>query len=236
MSNASMTAVVEFQIRPENVSMEGWLDIWDKRAQDAWEGEPETTAYAAAVNLEDERNVLVFERYAHGERSIKTHSERPAHAELTRTMGERNVTKRRVLSARFDDIEDYGWWSRPDADGGSGAAGAIITLLGMRFIGEATRAAFIDISARHADYCWREEPETLIYTGGLASADADREIDLKTGDLVFMMVTTDMAATEKHANDPEHLGLGATFEARGVKMEQLFLRSYRTTGNGYLWR
>lgn len=236
MSDAPLTAIVEFQIRPENVTMDGWLDIWDKRARDAWEGEPETSAYAAAVNLEDERNVLVFERYTHGHGSIRKHQEREAHAELTRTMGERNVTKRRVLSALFEDVPDYGWWSRADADGQAGAAGAIVTLLGMHFADDATRAAFIELSGEHAEYCWREEPETLIYTGGLATADADREIDLKTGDLVFVMVTTDMAATEKHANDPNHLALGAKFAERGIAMDQVFLRSYRATGNGYLWR
>ena len=236
MSDASTTAIVEFQIRPENVTMDGWLDIWDKRARDAWEGEPETSAYAAAVNLEDERNVLVFERYTHGASSIKTHQERPAHAELQRTMGERQVTKRRVMSALFDDIPDYGWWSRPDADGGNGAAGGIVTILGMHFADEAMRTAFIELSGGHADYCWREEPETLIYTGGLANADADREFDLKAGDLVFVMVTTDMAATEKHANDPNHLALGAKFAERGIEMEPVFHRSYRATGNGYFWR
>jgi len=236
MSDAPQTAIVEFQIRPENVTMEGWLDIWDKRARDAWEGEPETSAYAAAVNLEDERNVLIFERYTHGDGSLRKHQQREAHAELTRTMGERNVTKRRVLSTRFEDIPDYGWWSRPDADGQAGAAGAIVTVLGMHFADDATRAAFIELSGGHAEYCWREEPETLIYTGGLATADADREIDLKTGDLVFVMVTTDMAATEKHANDPNHLALGAKFAERGIAMDQVFLRSYRATGNGYLWR
>ena len=236
MSDAPMTALVEFQIRPENINMDGWLDIWDTRARDAWQGEPETSAYAAAVNLEDERNVLVFERYAHGDRSITTHGARPAHAELTRTMGERNVTKRRVLTARFDDIADYGWWARPDRDGGGGADGAIVVVLGMRFADEAMRTAFVEVSGGHADYCWREEPDTLVYSGGLASRDADREIDLKTGDLVFVMVTTDMAAAEKHANDPNHLALGEQFEERGIKMEQLFLRTYRATGNGYFWR
>ena len=236
MSDAPLTAIVEFQIRPENVTMDGWIDIWDRRARDAWEGEPETSAYAAAVNLEDERNVLVFERYTRGARSIKKHQERPAHAELRRTMGERRVTKRMVMSALFEDIPDYGWWARAEADGGEGAAGAIVTLLGMHFPDEAMRAAFIELSGGHADYCWREEPETLIYTGGLATADAAREFDLKTGDLVFVMVTTDMAATEKHANDPNHLALGAKFAERGVQLEQVFLRSYRATGNGYFWR
>ena len=51
--NRPMTAVVEFQIRPENTTMEEWLDEWQKRAEDALECEPETTAYEACINEED---------------------------------------------------------------------------------------------------------------------------------------------------------------------------------------
>ena len=47
-----MTALVEFQIRTEETTMDDWLAEWQKRAQDALEAEPETTAYAAAVSLE----------------------------------------------------------------------------------------------------------------------------------------------------------------------------------------
>ena len=55
-----------------------------------------------------------------------------------------------------------------------------------RFLDEASRASFIEVSSSHADYCWLEEPETSsIYRGRSASADPDREIDLRTGDLVF---------------------------------------------------
>ncbi|SVA23608.1 uncharacterized protein METZ01_LOCUS76462, partial [marine metagenome] len=56
--------------------MREWLVEWNKRALDARDGEPETIAYAAAVNVEDENGVLIFERYANGEQSLKTHSDR----------------------------------------------------------------------------------------------------------------------------------------------------------------
>ena len=58
--NQSMTAIVEYQIRTETTSMPEWLDEWDTRAQDARDFEPETNAYAAAINMEDESNVFVF--------------------------------------------------------------------------------------------------------------------------------------------------------------------------------
>ena len=67
MSNQPQSTVVEFQIRPESNSMEEWLSEWNKRAIDARDGEPESLAYAAAVNVEDENGVLIFERYAQGE-------------------------------------------------------------------------------------------------------------------------------------------------------------------------
>ena len=57
MSNQSQSTVVEFQIRPESNSMEEWLSEWNKRAVDARDGEPETLAYAAAINVEDENGV-----------------------------------------------------------------------------------------------------------------------------------------------------------------------------------
>ena len=110
--NRPMTTMVEFQIRPENNSMDEWLDEWERRADDALHGEPETSAYASAINLDDDRNVLVFERYTKGQSSLKAHVDRPAHQTLTETMGQRNMTKRRVMSSRYFDVPEFGWWSR----------------------------------------------------------------------------------------------------------------------------
>ncbi|MCZ6853857.1 MAG: hypothetical protein O7G86_08050, partial [Gammaproteobacteria bacterium] len=183
-----MTAIVEYQIRSENTTMDEWLAEWDKRAEDARVGEPETTAYASAINLENALNVLVFERYAKGNSSLGLHADRPAHNTLIEVMGERRMTKRRVMSTRFSDVPDFGWWGRPECHDGNGE-GIVLVILGLRF----------------AD----DEPDTLIYSGGLARSDADRELDIKEGDLIFVMGCTDMAAVEKHRDDPNHLALGA---------------------------
>jgi len=230
-----MTAMVEYQIRAENTAMPQWLDEWSKRADDAFEGEPETGAYAAAVNVEDASNVLVFERYDKGRSSVATHVERPAHKALTDNMGARNMTRRRVMSASYYDVPEYGWWSRP-AQTASSIEGAIIVVLGFRFASDALLDAYLELSGEHADYCWEHEPDTLIYSGGIAAADADRELDLRKGDMVFVMACTDMQAVDKHANDPRHLALGPKFEALGLQIEPTFMRTYRTTGKGYLWR
>ncbi len=232
-TNQPMTAMVEYQIRPATTSMDEWLTEWNKRAEDALDFEPETSAYAAAINLQDESNVLVFERYEQGSHSLQAHIERPAHTILTDTMGARNMTKRRVMSTRFYDLPGFGWWQRPQP---APAAGTIIVMLGFRFKDDAQRATYVELMADHEAYCWENEPDTLIYSAGIAAADADRELDLLRGDLVFVMACTDMEAMDKHANDPRHLALGPLFTENGIDLEPKFMRTYRSTGQGYLWR
>lgn len=230
-----MTTMVEFQIRPENTSVDAWLDEWEKRADDALHGEPETSAYASAINLEDAKNVLVFERYVNGDSSLQRHIDRPAHATLTGTMGERRMTKRRVMSSRYFDVPDFGWWSRPETVGPT-QEGVVIAILGFRFADDHQLATYLELAVQHAAYCWENEPDTLIYSAGIAAADADRELDLRKGDLVFVMACSDMTAMEKHSNDPRHVALGPKLTELGIEPEPKFLRTYRTTGRGFLWR
>lgn len=234
-SNPRQTTLVEFQIRPESNSMQEWLVEWNKRALDARDGEPETIAYAAAVNVEDENGVLIFERYANGEQSLKTHSDRPAHKALMDVMAERNMTKRMVFASSFMDTTNYGWWSRPERSDAATSEGVILVVLGMRFRNDVSRDKFIDISKEHAGYCLTNEPDTLIYSGGFANADSDRA-DIKYGDLIFVMACTDMAAVDQHSNDPEHLALGLKFQDAEITPQPTFMKSYRTTGLGFLWR
>ena len=235
MADTPQTALVEFQIRAENVTMDEWLAEWDIRARDAFDAEPETTAYAAAVNVDEPDSVLIFERYARGDASLQAHMQRPAHEALHATMGERGMTKRRVFSTLCEDVPDLGWWAREDS-GLANAEGNVIVLLGLHFETPEQLAFFLSTSAEHAAYCWNNEPETLAYGGALAMRDADRGVDLKAGDLVWAMTCTDMAAVDKHANDPAHLALGPKFADAGIAVEPVFLKTYRTTGHGFLWR
>ena len=236
MNNDRMTAVVDFQVNSETTTTDEWLHDWAARADDARDGEPDTPAYTSALNTESKDSVLVFERYAHGDESLKKHSEREAHKHLYSRMGEYNMTKKRVMSARFDDVNNYAWWSRKDHVNLMNEPDVILTVLGMRFETAEQRDQFIDLSQVHAQYCWDEEPDTLIYSGGIAASDADREIDLRKGDLVFVMACTDLAAFEKHRDHPNHLALGEKFAQAGINIESSFMRTYRTTGHGYLWK
>lgn len=234
--NQPMTAIVEFQIRTENTSLDQWLDEWQKRADDAYEHEPETTAYEAAVNIADESRVLIFERYEHGRSSLKKHMARPAHKELTEYMGARRMTKRRVLGNQGFDLPGYGWWSRKETASPGQAAGRPLILLAMRFAQSKPRERFIELTGEHARYCLEEEPDTLVYSGAIAANDGKPDSPLLKGDFLFVMTCTDDAAQEKHAVDPNHIALGAKFAAEGLEIESSESFQYRTTGRGFLWR
>ena len=94
----------------------------------------------------------------------------------------------------------------------------------MRFDDDGHRADYIRMAGDYADQCFTEQPETLIYSGGIAGQDADRGPDIKRGDLMFTMVYTDMSAVEKHSRDL----------APGEHVTPTFHKMYRTTGHGFL--
>lgn len=228
-----VTALVEYQVRAESCTPTQWLEVWGARGGDALEGEPETTAYEAAVATEDAHRVLIFERYANGESSIEAHRQRTAHAALTETMGDPNMTKRRAMSHLLADVEGYGWWGRPEQCAIQATAGLELTLIGMRFTSDAMREEYLAVTGEHAAYCQQNEPGTLIYSGGLALRDGDRGPDIKAGDLLFVAVFTDEAATIQHRDDPRHIALQPELQAIG--RERTFLQTYRTSGKGFLW-
>ena len=145
-----LTVLVEFEIRSEATTMSQWFDVWSARSLDALTHEPETTAYEAAQSEEHERQVLIFERYARGQSSIDTHQQRAAHTQLQETMGARNMTKRRVMTSLFCDIDHYGWWSRPERTETLRVSGLRLTVIVTRFPDEATKARYIKLTGDHA--------------------------------------------------------------------------------------
>ena len=228
-----ITVLVEYEIRSDNTTPTEWLDVWAPRGLDALMHEPETTAYEAALSTEHEQRVLIFERYGRGMHSIEAHAQRPAHALLQETMGARGMTRRRVMTSMFADIDGYGWWSRPERAEALRVGGFPMTLIVTRFPDAASRARYIQLTGDHARYCWAAEPDTLVYAGGLAIRDADRGPAIREGDLLFVAVFADEAAAIKHRDDPEHLALQPKLAE--LKRERILLQTYRTSGRGYLW-
>jgi len=232
-----MSCIVEYNIRKENTTMEKWLEMWKPRAVDARDGEPETSAYAACINTNNPERVLVFERYDHGMASIKLHSEREAHKTLIQTMFEKNVTKYQALPGLlFYDIPGYGWWSRPGKQRKDKDTILIVTVL--RFEQPWMLDKYIQITTEFNKYVWENEPDTLIYSGGIATTDVKKgDYEIKKGDFISIFECTDQAALQKHADDPEHRDrLPTQFNRAGVKIKGVTQMYYRTTGIGFMNR
>ena len=239
MNQSPLTAYVEFEIRKDNTTAEQWVARWAERALDAWHHEPETLSYEAMISLEDNSRILIFERYANGMTSIQAHMARPSHKGLESAMGEARMTRRLVRSVAAADIPGYGWWSRSDRPrqtDGRTIGGARVAVFGSRFGDTAKREAFVELSGEHAKYCWDAEPDTLTYSGGLATPEGSRAEKVEPGDLVFLMEATDEAAMTKHAEDPVHVALGPVMAERGVDMKLTFQGYYQTTGAGFMCR
>lgn len=226
-----MTALVEYQVRTDETTVDEWLAVWQERAQDAFEAEPDTTTYAAAVSLEDPSSLFFCEHYKNGRAGLKFHMERPSHALLDETMGARHMTKRRIMSTGFFDLPDFGFRGRGNT---LIRNGAMFVIWGMRFDDDGDRAEYIRMSGDYADHCFAAEPETLIFSGGIAGQDSDRGPDIARGDLIFMMACTDMDAVEKHTQDPRHHAPGQQFIDAQSEMTTTFHNMYRTTGHGFL--
>lgn len=229
-SNAAMTALVEYQVRTGEVTTAEWLEVWQSRAQDALEAEPKTAGYAAAVSLEDESCLFFYEHYVNGLAGLKAHMERTSHTALTETMAAHRMTRRRVMSTGFYDLPDFGWRGRDEKT--LICSDAVISLSGMRFSNVATRREFLSRLADYSNDCFTEQPDTLIYTCGIAERDADRGPEIKHGDVLFFKVCTDLAAAE--SQDPVHLALRQPLSKDGEETALTFQKLYRTTGNGFL--
>jgi quinol monooxygenase YgiN len=232
--SSALNVLIEYEIRKDSCSMDEWLDVWQDRAVDALGGEPETSTYEAAVSQDHPEQVLVFERYSSGQASLDAHSSRAAHAQLMQTMSERNMTRRRVMSNLFSDIDHYGWWTRDNGGSPMLAENVILTIIGTRFADEQARQAYIDVTREHAVYCREAEPDTLVYNGCLAQRDADRGPDIKTGDLIFIAAFRDQAAAVKHRDDPRHVALQPVLAE--IPRERKFALTYLTSGKGFLWK
>lgn len=231
---SALNVLVEYEIRRDSCSMSEWLDVWHDRAMDALEGEPGTITYEAAVSQDHPEQVLVFERYIGGQASLDAHTSRAAHTQLMQTMGERNMTRRRVMSNAFSDIDHYGWWTRDNGSSPMQAENVILTIIGTRFADESAKQAYIEVTREHAGYCREAEPGTLVYNGCLAQRDADRGPDIKAGDLIFIAAFRDQAAAVKHRDDPRHVALQPVLAE--IPRERKFALTYLTSGKGFLWK
>ena len=227
------TQMFEYEIAAETISKQAWLQNWSERTQDALGAEPGLQACAAMGSLDCDEQVVIFERLENGTAARETLAERPDHAALRQRMGQTDMTRSRVRSLRFVDLPDYGWWRRPERHDKRFAAGVAVTLIATRFADDNSRQTYLRLTRDHARYCYLKESGTLIYSAGEACVDSERALGVQSGDLLFVAAFADDASAEKHRVDLAHVKLQEKLV--NVPRTRVFVRSYVTTGYGFLW-
>lgn len=238
LPDVPLTTLVEFQIREENNNMGEWLSAWEPRGRDAMLGEPETTGYEACTNLEQPSQVMIYERYERGGRSLRAHMQRKAHRELNQAMGARRMTKRRVFSGLvFADIPGAGYWGRErrELTEKQRRRGTLLFILAFRFREEWMRDKWTEIMTQLAEWDRENEPGTLTYAGGIVAADLPK-MNIKKGDFVWVSEFADRRAMEEHQVEPHHVAVGKAAQDAGVVWETVWTGAYRTTGRGFMSR
>lgn len=235
------------EVRKETSTVQEWLDVWGKRAKDASDFEPETSAYAGCISMaipkigatvSNDNEVLVFERYSTGRKAIESHSARQAHRELVKEQLElRNTKRATLLNLWSEDLWGFARKDRPPPptrEDYMNGKGPVLLIAIWRFANEAVREEYIRVSSQEfVPYCWEKEPGTLTYYGGLIQQPTARGPKVQKGDILLVWECVDEDAAVKHHVDPVHQALGKRF---GPNRELIHYQTWRVTGTGYMTR
>lgn len=245
--NKPFTMFFGVEVREETSTVQEWLDIWGKRATDAADFEPDTSAYAGCVSMampqigatvSNPKEVLVFERYSSGRRAVELHSARQAHRDLVKEQLElRNTKRATLLNLWSEDLWGFARKDRPAPPGPRDyvdGKGPVLLVAIWRFATDAVREEYIRVSSQEfVPYCWENEPGTLTYYGGLIQTPAARGPQVEKNDVLLVWECVDEAAAQKHHEDPVHQALGGRFNPQ---RKLVHYQTWRVTGTGYMTR
>ncbi len=219
-ANASKTILTEYQVDP--ASIDKWLGHWRSSALDALNSATLVSAHEAALSDENDSSLLIYERHTAGSSTPRPYQPASANGQVS------------AMQIECHDIDGFGWWSRNLVGPQQGHLNLSMTCL--RFPDEGHRQGFIKLSQNHATYCWVAEPDTLIYSAGIVTNYSESELDIKSGDIIFIMGCTDQTAVQKHLEDSKHVALGYELYDAGVRLAPTFSKSYKTYGDGFFYK
>jgi quinol monooxygenase YgiN len=231
-SSSSIIVLVEFETR---CSRNEWLETFAPRATDARNYEPNTVSYSAWANSEKSKYVFFYEKY-NSIKDIGTHLHRKAHDELVERLGKKQMTKRMILPAvKIKPLLQLGWSQR---SGKPITSGSIFNITTLRFSKQTDLKAYLKLMEKHVVYCNTNEPELLMYSGGIVQEDVkkgDYAGMIQNGDLLwFSIYASDNAAKIHLQGNMEHLI--PTIKKNGIQFIQPFHKTYYSTGLGYMSR
>jgi hypothetical protein len=218
-ANAFKTILTEYEIDTDSINQ--WLEHWRSRTLVALNSEKQISAHESALSDENERSVLTYERHTAGSSAARPYQPAPAPGQI------------RTMQIECHDIPAFGWWARDTTKTQQNQLNLSMTCL--RFSDSEHREGFIKLSQNHAAYCWEAETDTLIYSAGIVASYGESDLDIESGDIIFIMGCTDEAAVQKHLEDPKHVALGYELYDAGVRLTPTFSKSYKTYGDGFFY-
>ena len=227
-----MVIAVEFEVRRETTTTADWIRTWGERATDAFDYEPKTTAYEAAVAIDDPNKVLVFERYEGGDASLHEHMHRPAHEALMEKMQSERMTRRRPWIAMGYEVDEFGWRFSKESKTGIKGEGIVIDITALRC---SDQSALIDRACRpQADSTLTNDTGLLLYGMSEVSVEDRKDFDLQAGDLVVSRVYKDFLAYESDKSSEMWTDTYETIKQMGG--QAIFSRTYVSTAAGFVWK
>jgi len=219
-ANASKTILTEYQVDP--ASRNEWLDHWRSSTLDAIDSATHVSAQEAALSDENDSSLLIYERHIAGSSTTRPYQPASANGQVS------------AMQIECHDIVGFGWWSRNLI--GSQQAQLNLSMMCIRFPDEGHLQGFIKLSQNHAAYCWEAEPDTVIYSAGIVTSYSESDLDIESGDIIFIMGCTDEAAVQKHLEDPKHVALGYQLYDADIRLTPTLTKSYRTCGDGFFYK
>lgn len=247
----SFTGLAGYEVRDEVTTALGWLKTWGLRAADAREYEPLTSAQIGCVSLKNPNEVLIYERYTRGQKSVQEHFARPAHKVMEEVLTEKKLTRKRLVAGILGE-DLWGWVRSPEERSlaqlksaeAPGPKGTLLFLNVRRFGSEKQLEDWVKLMKDQFQYCWEHEPDTLCYYGGRILKPGERGAPVQKGDMFFVMECSNGAAMKKHSDAPAPYGANMmkTYEsttkadpnAKGITYETILEVTYRTTDAGFM--
>ena len=239
------TVLVEAKIGAGAARVEKFLSTLDESAAKAKASEPRTLAYFAAQSGEDSHELLVFQKRMEKSipRRLRLSKKRklPSSSLVNKLVGKKKNEKNEkngkeedlMPPVHFRDVQGFGFWNRP---GMHANADAVFCWSVSRFQETWMRDRWLEITKPFAQWCFDNEPDTIMYSGGIALSD-NSHYNIRKGDLIFVNLYTCAEAKQAHDRSQQHKDLVTSFKAHGLKYTySAKMYGLTPTPHGFLWR
>ena len=235
------TVLVEAKVGSGDCRKNQFFSSLDQSVEQAKRVDLSTKSYFAAQSGEAPEELVVFHKTIDpnpnpnpnwNRKRLRLSKKRKLQAasKINKIFGSKKAD--RVMPAvHFRDVDGFGFWNRgdviPSRDG-------VFCWSVSRFKDDWMREKWLALTQPFAEWCKVNEPDTLIYSGGIALHD-NSYYNIRKGDLIFVNLYTCAEAKETHDRSTKHMELIKSFKDHGLEYTYSS-KMYGLTLHGFLWR